>query len=76
MVKTGDEATTKLVSPAGKVTDAKLKSKEYKKTPESPLAAKSGKSRTFGILIFFIIPTIPNVKDAVTNLNVMSETGL
>jgi len=75
-VKTGEEAIMKLLIPAETLTEPVLKRYEYKKTPERPLAANSGRSFSMGGLILLNIPIMPNVIEAMLNRNTISDTGL
>ena len=66
----------KLLTPADTLTDPVVNRSEYKNTPDIPLAANIGISLSFGSLIFFMIPIITSVTDAVTNRITINETGL
>ena len=75
-VKIGDDAMIKLLTPAETLTEPVLNKYEYKNTPERPLAINIGISLAFGRLIFFSIPIMIIVIEAVVNLNTISATGL
>jgi len=76
MVKMGDAAIIKLLTPADTVMDAVVNKYEYKKIPENPLAKNIGISLSFGSLIFLIKPIIIKVIDAITKRITINETGL